>query len=174
MFEYRLSPITVREQRVGRAHNISGLSKEQRSRGDQSDRAAAEDQRTTGVPTVLQLLRNCDDSAIRKALQRLHVKWYHREIGRLQSIFRAAVVPPRACKLVPQVVQGCQVCRPWRKPSLSNKFIYLLALSFHDEAQFDFFMLQVSVKTNFRMRDGHPRRAFDRLLHEMVRLHQNV
>ena len=133
-----LSPVTVREQRVARARQFLGLNKPKQDRGDQVDQAAAEDHRTTDVSKVLQLLRGSDDSVIRKALQRLHVKWYHRETERLQSIVRAVGVPAKACNLGPQVVQACQVCRPWKRPGQSNKLTYSLALAFDEEVQFDF------------------------------------
>lgn len=133
----RPSPVTVREQRVAKARRIFGLNKPQRDRGDQADQATAEDHRTTDVSKVLQLLMSLDDSVIRKALQRLHVQWYHCEIERLQRILRGAGLPAKACNLVPQVVQACQVCRPWKKPAQSNKIIYSLAMQFNKEVQFD-------------------------------------
>lgn len=45
--------------------------------------------------------------------------------------------PTRACALVPQVVQTCQACQPWRRPGQSNKFTFSLALPFQEEVQFD-------------------------------------
>ena len=71
-------------------------------------------------------------------MQTLHVKWYHCGTERLQSLLRAAGAHPKACTLVPQVVQSCRVCRPWRKPGQSNKLIYSLAVSFNEEVQFEF------------------------------------
>ena len=77
-----LSPFTVREQRVARARRFLGLHEPKHLRGDQVDRAVAEDHRTTDVSKVLQLLRSFDVSVIREVLQHLHVKWYHCEIER--------------------------------------------------------------------------------------------
>ena len=131
------SPVTAREQRVARARRVFGPSKPKQDRGDQADQAAAEDHRTTDVSKMLNLFRSEDDPVIRKALQRLHIKWYHYETERLQSILRAAGVPAKACNLVPQVVQACQVCRPWRRPGQANKFTVSLALAFNEEVQFD-------------------------------------
>ena len=70
-----LSPIIVREQRIAKARTVLGL-KRQRDRGDQADHGVAEDHRTTDVAKVLQLFHSQDDSALRKALQWLHVKRY--------------------------------------------------------------------------------------------------
>ena len=114
-----------------------GLLKPKAERGDQADQAAAENHRTIDVSKVLQLLRSEDESVIRKVQLRLHVKWYHAETERLQSLLRAAGVLPKACNLVPQVIQSCQVCRPWRKPGQNNKLPYSLALSFNEGVQFD-------------------------------------
>ena len=71
-------------------------------------------------------------------MQQLHVKWYHVETERLQSLRRAAGAFPTSCNLVPQVVQSCQVCRPWRKPRQNKKFVYSLAFSVNQEVHLDF------------------------------------
>ena len=81
-------------------------------------------------------------------MQRLHVKWYHCEIERSQSIFKAAGAPSRAVNLAPQVVQGCQVRRPRRRPGQSNKLIYLLALQFQEEVQFDLLFYHSALEPN--------------------------
>ena len=73
-FEDRLSPVIVREQRVAKARRIFGLNEPQRSRGDHADQKAADDHRTIDVAKVLQSLHHADDSAVRRAFQRLHVK----------------------------------------------------------------------------------------------------
>lgn len=125
----KFSPVTIREQRVARARQLLGLTELKQDRGDQVDQAVAEDHRTIDVSKVLQLLRSPGDRVIRKALQRLHVKWYHCETERLQSILRAAGVPAKVCNLVPQVVQASQVRRPWERPGQSNKLIYAWALA---------------------------------------------
>ena len=98
-----LSPVTVREQRVARARKLFGFTMPKQDLGDQVDQAVAAHHRTMDVPKVRQLPRNEDDSVIRKALQLLHVKLYHCQTERLQSIFRAAGVPPKACNVGLQV-----------------------------------------------------------------------
>lgn len=133
----RSSPVTVREQRVAKPRRIVGFNKPQRSSGDQAGQAAAEDHRITEVSEVLQLLRHPEGAVVRKALQWLRVRWHHCEPERLQSLLRAAGASARACNLVPQVVQPCQVCRAWRGFGRSNKFIYSFALAFNEEVQFD-------------------------------------
>ena len=131
-----MSQLSVREQRIAKARRVLGL-KAQHDRGDQADQTAAEDHRTTDVAKVMQLLHSNEDSVLRKALQRLHIKWYHCETERLQSLLRAAGAPSKACNLVPQVVQACQVCRDWKRPSNSNKLTFSLAHQFNEEVQFD-------------------------------------
>ena len=71
--EDRLSPITVREQRVACARKVFGLHKDRVDRGDQAGQNVAENHRTTDVAKVLHLLHSAGDAAVRKALQRLHV-----------------------------------------------------------------------------------------------------
>ena len=100
------SLVTVREQRVARARQLLGSNKPKQDRGDQVDQAAAGEHRTTDVPKVLQLLRSFHDSVIRKALGRLHVKWYHCGTERVQRIFRAIGVPAKACNLARSVDRG--------------------------------------------------------------------
>ena len=80
--EDKLSPITIREQRVARARTTFGPHKDRIDRGDQVNQTAACDHRTTDVAKVLQFLHSADDSVARKALQRLHVKWYYCDIER--------------------------------------------------------------------------------------------
>ena len=129
--------VTVREQRIAKARRAFGLNKDNHPRGDQTDQAAAEDHGMTDVANALQLLSPPGEATARKALQRLHDKVYHCEPGRLQSLLTAVGVPARACSLVPQVVQVCQVCRPWNRPGQPNKFAFALAMSCHEEVQFD-------------------------------------
>ena len=86
---------------VSSARKVLGL-KSQQDRADQADQGAAEDHRTTDVTKVLQLLQSQDDSVLRKALQRLHIKWYHCETERLQSILRAAGAPLKGVQSRPR------------------------------------------------------------------------
>ena len=138
----RLCPITIREQRIAKTRRVLGLNKEHEDRGDQADQAAAEDHRTTDVTTALQLLRSSEEATIRKALQRHHVKWYHCETERLQSLLKAAGAPSKAINLFPQIIQARQICRPWKKPSQSNQLTYSLATNFNEEVQIDLLFYQ--------------------------------
>lgn len=131
-----LSPMIVRGQRVAMARDVLGL-KDQRDSGDQVGFGAAADHRTTDVAKVLQLLQSNGDTSLRKALQRLHVKWYQCETERLQSLLGAAGSSSKVCSFVPQVAHACQVCREWRRPGNANKLTYSLAQSFNEEVQFD-------------------------------------
>lgn len=151
----RSFPITVREQRVARARRVFGPRAQLQERGDQVDQAAAEDHTITDVSKALQSVRPPDDSVGRKALQRLHVKWYHCATG-LKSLFGAAGVFPRGCNLVPHVVQACQVCRPWGKPGQSNKFTYPFVLQFNEEVQFDLMVYRSTLEPGLGGAHGIP------------------
>ena len=83
-------------------------------------------------------------------------KWYHAETERLQTILRAAGAPPKACNLVPQVVQACQVCRPWRRPGQSNKLTFSLALQFNEEVQFDLLFYHSQLQPLLNCEKGIP------------------
>lgn len=119
----QLSPISIREQRIARAREVLGL-KQQHDRGDRADHGAARVYRATDGAKALQLLNSQDGRVLRKALQRLHVKWYHCETERLQSLLRAAGAPAKASNLVPQVVQACQACREWKRPWNANNLTH--------------------------------------------------
>lgn len=150
-----LSPVIVREQCIARAREVLGVKK-QRDRGDRGDQGAAEDQRTIDVAQVLQLLRSQDDSISRKALQRLHVKWYHCETERLQSPLRAAGAPAKVCNLVPQVVHACQACRDWKRLGNSNTLTYSLAEICNEEVQLDLMFYRSMLQPTFGGEKGIP------------------
>ena len=83
------------------------------------------------------MLRNPDDSLVKKALMRVHVRWWHATTEQLSQTLRAAGSPPRAPSMIPDVVNGCQICRNWKRPS--NRTIVSGALSskFNNEVQVD-------------------------------------
>lgn len=94
-----ISPVNVREQRVAKARRVLGL-KSQRSSGDQADQVATNEDRTTDVHKALQILHSREELVIGRALQRLHVNWYHCGTERRLSSFRPAGALARACYLV--------------------------------------------------------------------------
>ena len=113
------APDEIRERRIAEARKVMGLKpkKELKDAQGQSDMTAAEDWRTQDVPEVIKMLHNPDEGLVKKALMRLHVRWWHATIEQLSQTLRAAGSPPRAISMVPNVVNSCQICRNWKRPS---------------------------------------------------------
>ena len=138
-FEDNQSLITIRERRVAVAREVLGLKpkKELKDQSDQADAGAAEDWRTMDVAKVLRSLHNPDESVARKALQRLHLRWWHCTAEQLTQTLRAAGAPPKALSLISSVVNACQVCRTWKRPGNKNVLSVSPSERFNEDAQFD-------------------------------------
>eukprot|EP00973_Karenia_brevis_P044734 6194777-Karenia_brevis.AAC.1 len=61
-------------------------------------------------------LRSPDDNVIKRTLQRLHVRWYHATAQQMSQVLRASGVPNKAIEHVPDIVNGCMICRDWHRP----------------------------------------------------------
>ena len=62
----------------------------------------------------LRALRSDRPQVYARALQRLHLRWWHCSSARMTALLRAAGVQKAVLDLVPQVCQTCKVCRAWR------------------------------------------------------------
>ena len=98
------------------------------------------------VSKTLQSLHNPDASIVRKALQRVHVRWWHATTEQLLRILKASGAPARALGMVSSVVQACQVCRQWVRPA--NKIVLSSSITerFDDDVQFDLFFYESLVE----------------------------
>ena len=103
----------------------------------QSDHSAVEDWRTLDVQKALETLKSDDAGVRRKALQRLHIRWWHVPSEAFQRTLRVAAAPARAVAEVPSVVQACSICRDWRRPGPRDVATFRLVLEFNEEVQFD-------------------------------------
>ena len=83
------------------------------------------------------MLLNPDDGLVKKALMRLHVRWWHATTEQLSQTLRAAGSPPRAISMIPNVVNGCQICRNWKRPSNRTTLAGELSFKFNMEVQVD-------------------------------------
>ncbi len=108
---------------------------------NQSD-AAASDWRAFDVSKAILALRSDEPAVRRKALQRLHIRWWHVPAAHMERTLRAAGAPPRALAEIPAVVQGCMVCRDWHKPGPRNVATFRLVLEFNEEVQFDLLFIE--------------------------------
>ena len=104
---------------------------------NQSDNAAAEDWRAFDLKKAFSALRSPDAATRRKALQRLHIRWWHVPSEPFKRTLEAAGAPAEAIAEIPSVVQGCVVCRDWRKPGPRNVTTFRLVMEFNEEVQFD-------------------------------------
>ena len=66
---------------------------------------------------AMQELRSNRPGVVRRALRRLHLRWYHAPAGRMESLLQAAGIPAEIVVLSKQIVDTCQVCRSWAKPT---------------------------------------------------------
>ena len=119
----------------------------------------------------MQLLHSQGEGVIRKASQRLHVKWYHGGTERIQSLLRVVGIFANVCNLVPHVVQACQACRLWRRLGQSNTFTFGFSVSVQRGGPVRSVFLSLCVSARFGMREWHPKYAFHRLLYSMVSMY---
>ena len=82
-----LAPATARERRAAHEQRQRRLSKR-----DSSDQVgnAGEDWRLFDVPKAMSSLHSEDEAVRRKALMRLHVRWFHATAQQLSTTLRAA------------------------------------------------------------------------------------
>lgn len=79
---------------------------------------------------VLQQLKSLRPGIVRRALRRLHIRWFHCSASRMKMLLTAAGVKPDILELVDEIVNACSICRMWAKPgprsiassSLSTRF----------------------------------------------------
>ena len=95
-----------------------------------------------GTHQVLRALHRLNDSIAKKALQRLHIRWWHASIEQLTNVLKAAGAPPRAVNMIPAVVGACQVCRTWKRPSNRSILTSSLSTQFNEDVQFDLFFYE--------------------------------
>ena len=58
--------------------------------------------------------------------------------------------------MCPRVVQACQSCRPWKRPSQGNKLTFSFALPFQEEVQFDLLFYRSALQPGLGGENGIP------------------
>ena len=106
-----LRPQTARERR------IAALRLRQTDAEVQASAAGQEDWRNFDVSKALSALKSTDPAVRRKALQRLHLRWWHAGSSAMKRTLAPAGAPSHALAEVDSVVQACAICRRWSKPS---------------------------------------------------------
>ena len=66
---------------------------------------------------ALRVLQSRDETAVKMALRRLHIRFWHASTARMTEILKAAGVPAETLKLIKPVVDTCRTCRIWAKPA---------------------------------------------------------
>lgn len=72
----------------------------------------------------------------------------------LQSLLKTTDLLSKACNLVPQVVQTCHVCTPWKRPGQFNILIYSLAGILNEEVPFDLLFYRSALQPNLDNEKG--------------------
>ena len=140
-----LAPATARERRL--AEVTERRRKTTADAAGQSDSSAVEDWRALDVRKCMAALASKDPAVRKKAIQRLHVRWWHAPTEHLIQTLKVSGAPPYALADVPAVVQGCLVCRDWHKPGPGAKVSYRLILEFNEEVQFDLMFYRSLIQT---------------------------
>ena len=128
-------PATNRERREANADRVKRASRVDSS--NQSDQSAANDWRTLDIGKAMSSLASVVPDVRRKALMRLHVRWWHASTEALSRTLKAAGAPAAAIADIPAMVQGCRVCRDWKRPGPTNVATIRMVENFNEEVQFD-------------------------------------
>ena len=86
---------------------------------------------------ALQELRSVRESIVRRALRKLHIRFYHPSSQRMRALLAAAGVDASVLDLVPQITDTCVICRSWNKPGPRSVASSRLPNVFNQEIQID-------------------------------------
>ena len=62
-------------------------------------------------------LRSVRPGVVRRALRRLHLRWYHAGAATMKRLLSLAGVPAAVTNQVSSVVDTCKICRSWSRPA---------------------------------------------------------
>ena len=82
--------------------------------------------------SMLQELKSARQGVVRRALRRLHIRWWHCGAKRMQELLRAAGAPSEAVRLIPDIVDTCRICRAWQRPGNRSISTSRLTTSFNE------------------------------------------
>ena len=95
--------------------------------------------------TSLQLLRSTRPGVVRRALRKLHVRWYHAPSRRMATFLTAAGVSSGIVALVPDIVSTCEICRAWSRPGPRSMTSTRLPEKFNLEVEIDLLFVGTQV-----------------------------
>ena len=86
---------------------------------------------------ALGVLRTGNDAAVKRVLQRLHIRNYHQAAEPLRKLLQAAGVSERVLKMVDSIVRGCRICNMWKRPTHRSAATGRLSTRFNEIVQAD-------------------------------------
>ena len=96
-----------------------------------------EDWRSSEISRVIARLRSTNAAVRMCALKRLHIRWNHPQAARMCPLLRAGGAAPLSISEVPAMIQKCDICRKWTKPTPRSVVTARLVTEFNIEVQFD-------------------------------------
>ena len=133
-------PQTARERRM------AALRFRQSDAEVQASADGQEDWRTFDVSKALTALRSPDPAIRRKALQQLHLRWWHAGASAMKRTLAPAGAPTQALAEIDAVVQACGVCRKWATPTEKTIVSHRLVFVFNEEVQLDLVFIRSQVE----------------------------
>ena len=82
-------------------------------------------------------LHSGDEAIVRRILRRLHIRLWHHGTNRMREILKHAGAPKHSLDLVQEIVDTCNICRMWKRPTPKAATITRLATCFNDTVQWD-------------------------------------
>ena len=107
--------------------------------GDQGGEDVSEGDRWTAfdLGRALQDLRSIREGVVRRALRKLHIRWYHAPAQKMRTLLSAAGVPAEILPLVQQITDTCTICRNWARPGPRTITSVSVTTRFNEEIQMD-------------------------------------
>ena len=72
---------------------------------------------------------------MKKALRRLHLRWYHATIAQMTRLLSLVGVPQDVMKLIAEVVDTCRICRTWARGAPHVRTATRISLRFNQALQ---------------------------------------
>ena len=91
---------------------------------------------------VLQQLRSIRPGIVRRALRRLHIRWFHCSAKRMKMLLTAAGVSPEVIELVEEIVSTCSICRMWARPGPRAVASTSISTRFNETVQYDLLFIK--------------------------------
>ena len=95
--------------------------------------------------TALRDLRSENPAVINRALQRLHIRWWHATTARMTSLLKTAGVSDGVIKQIPIIVSTCKICRLWTRPNNRAMVSTRLAEKFGEMVQCDLLFFEDAI-----------------------------